>query len=49
MGLYLPDGIGVFAGLAVEEAQLLQRLGEGIFARHDFAQPVDRSIQQMIC
>lgn len=30
----LPDGIGVLAGLAVKEAQLLQRLGEGIFARH---------------
>ena len=31
---FIPDGIRVFAGLAVVEAQLLERLGEGVFARH---------------
>lgn len=32
MWLYLPDGIGVFGGLAVVEAQLFEDFGEGVFA-----------------
>lgn len=34
LGLLVPDGIGVFACLAVVEAQLFQTLGEDVFARH---------------
>lgn len=31
---FIPDGIAVIAGLAVLEAQLLERLGEDVFAGH---------------
>jgi hypothetical protein len=30
----LPDGIAVFAGLAVQETQLFERFAEDVFAAH---------------
>lgn len=31
---FIPDGVGVLAGLAVEEAQFLDGLGKGVFRGH---------------
>lgn len=34
LGLSIPDGIAVLAGLAVQETQLLEGLAENVFAGH---------------